>query len=102
MSARGAGHNQLLITNPERALWQAVLLQAVEEALHGPKNIAPLHRAREWQEARDYITTPSKDLAMVCALAGVEMDAVVERMRVLIDAMPAPEESLERPRKKAS
>ena len=69
------------ITNPEGGLWQAVLLQAVEEALHGPKNTYRLHRAREWQEARDYITTPSKDLEMVCSLAGVEMGAVVERMR---------------------
>lgn len=84
MSARGAGHGKLLVANPERALWQAVLLQAVEEALHGPKNVSPLHRAREWQEARDYITTPSEDLAMVCSLAGVQMDAVVDRMRVRI------------------
>lgn len=72
------------ITNPERGLWQAVLLQAVEEALHGPKNVSPLHRARMWREARDYITTPSKDLAMVCSLAGVEMDAVVERAQALL------------------
>ncbi len=70
------------ITNPEQALWQAVLLQAVEEALQGPKNVTRLQRAREWQEARDYITTPSKDLAMVCAMAGVEMEALVERMLI--------------------
>ena len=70
-----------VISNPERALWQAVLLQAVEEALTGPKNVTRLHRARMWQEARDYITTPSEDLAMVCAMAGVEMEAVVERMQ---------------------
>lgn len=90
------------ITNPERALWQAVLLQAVEEALHGPKNTYRLHRAREWQEARDYITTPSKDLEMVCAMAGVEMDAVVERMRVQIEKAPSPEEPADRPRRKAA
>ncbi|WP_137111943.1 hypothetical protein [Rhodobacter sp. SY28-1] len=70
------------IANPERALWQAVLLQAIEEALHGPKSVSTLHRAREWQEARDYITTPSEDLEMVCSLAGVEMEAVVERMKL--------------------
>jgi hypothetical protein len=69
------------ITNPERALWQTVLLQAIEEALNGPKNATKAQRDQMWQEARDYITTPSNDLAMVCALAGVEADAVVERMR---------------------
>lgn len=87
------------ITNPERGLWQAVLLQAVEEALHGPKNATPYQRPLMWREAREYITTPSKDLEMVCSLAGVEMEAVVERMRVQIAAMPAPEEMVERPRK---
>lgn len=69
-------------TNPERALWQMVLLQAVHEALHGPKGVRRMHSARLWQDARDYITTPSKDLEMVCSMAGVEMDALVERIKL--------------------
>lgn len=63
-----------IISNPERALWQMVLFQAVHDALHGPKGVPRMQFARMRQEARDYITTPSKDLAMVCAMAGVEMD----------------------------
>lgn len=69
------------ISNPERALWQMVLHQAVHDALHGPKGIPRMQFGQRWQEARDYITSPSEDLAMVCAMAGVDMEAVVERMR---------------------
>jgi hypothetical protein len=61
-----------------------VLFLAVHDALHGPKNVPKQKLARLWQEARDYITAPSEDLAMVCAMAGVNMDAVIERMRVHI------------------
>jgi hypothetical protein len=69
------------IINPERALWQMVLHQAVHDALHGPRGDIKTRYAELWQEAREFIVTPSEDLAMVCAMAGVEMDAVIERMR---------------------
>ena len=75
------------ITNPEQALWQEVLYLAVQEALYGPKNVLRVHHARMWREARDYLTTPSRDLAMVCALAGVDMEAVIDRMRFKLDVV---------------
>jgi hypothetical protein len=91
----------LSITNPERALWQTVLFHAIDEALHGPKNVNRLHFARMCHEARDYITKPNKDLAMVCAMAGVEVEAVIDQMRVQIANAPSPEELAEGPRKAA-
>lgn len=81
-----------VINNPERALWQMVLLQAVHDALHGPKGVPPYQRARMWKEARANVTKPSENLAMVCAMAGVEMNVVVQRMWVQIDKALTSEE----------
>lgn len=70
--------------SPERALWQAVLLRAVEDALFGPAGIQGKNtRARIGQETRDYLTHPSDDLATVCDLAGLNMDVVIDRMCLL-------------------
>lgn len=41
----------------------------------------PADKALIMREARDYLTRPSRDLAMVCTLAGVDMGAVIEAMR---------------------
>lgn len=83
----------LSATKSERELWQEVLLLAVDEALHGPKHVLDkkqkLHMCRS---ARAYITTPSRDLSMVCAFAGLDMQAVIERMRVQIANAPAVED----------
>lgn len=74
------------LATPERDLWQSVLLLAVEDALTGPKGPkgSAEYRTLQWQRARDYVTRPSKDLAEVCGLAGVDMEAMIERMRVQI------------------
>lgn len=92
--------------SPERAMWQMVLLLAVEDALTGPKGVKGDHEHRDphlhWHRARLYVTKPSKDLAMVCALAGVEMDALIARMKVRLAGVPTPEEMVECPRKKAA
>lgn len=87
--------------NPQRALWQAVLAQAVEDALYG----APLsdsgsgdkqHRIRATKSTRDWLTTPSRDLAEVCHLAGLDPQAVMQHMRKRIAEAPTPEELVAR------
>jgi hypothetical protein len=52
-----------------------------------PHSVLHLPHARMGREARDYITKPSQDLAMVCALAGVDMDAVNDRFRAKIEKL---------------
>lgn len=70
------------ITNPERALWQEVLLRTIADARLDPSSWPiPASAYDETAEARRYLTTPSEDLAAVCCMAGVEMEALVERMR---------------------
>lgn len=67
---------------PERELWQSVLLRAVEDALsEPPKGSANAKRRHEILDARTYLTRPSKDLSHVCSLAGVDMEALIDRMR---------------------
>ncbi|SIS57093.1 hypothetical protein [Phaeovulum vinaykumarii] len=68
--------------NPERNLWLEVLYRTVEDATKGPRHTPTAHdKVRIKESARDYLTRPSRDLAMVCALAGVDMGAVIEAMR---------------------
>ncbi len=90
--------------SPAKELWQEVLLRAVEDALFGPRHVQK--RATKiilCKEARDYLTQPSRDLSMVCNLAGLDMQAVIDRMRVRIAKAPAPEElASERRRNRAS
>lgn len=87
-----------VISNPERALWQMVLHQVVHDALLGPKGVPRMQFAQRWQEARAYVANPSEDLAMVCAMAGVEMDSLIERMQVQVSNLVAPETTAARSR----
>lgn len=67
----------------ERALWSEVLIVAFRDAARG----ATLTRLREDRHvsyhnaaagrAQRYLTSPSRDLATVCSLAGVEMEKVI-------------------------
>lgn len=59
-------------------------------------------RIRDTQAARDYLTTPSKDLATVCSLAGLDMQAVIEQMRKQIVAAPTPVELIGKPKPRKS
>ncbi|MDR7125550.1 hypothetical protein [Pseudotabrizicola sp. 4114] len=80
---------------PEQDLWQNVLLLVVQDALHGSVSDSsklPTRRAHACQSARDYLTTPSLDLSMVCAMAGLDMQAVIDNMTRQIAAAPSPEE----------
>ncbi len=76
-------------------LWSAVLLNAIEEAVHGiSRSFAGNEhkRIRANIEAREYITVPNRGFNEVCHLAGVDPEAVRERvMKRLADA-PTPEE----------
>ncbi|MCF8483829.1 MAG: hypothetical protein K9G71_01360 [Rhodobacteraceae bacterium] len=88
--------------SPEQDLWQSVLLAIVEDALFGSlRRVTPrqgaeernaIARTTDCQTARDYLTRPSRDLATVCALGGLDMWAVIEHMTRQIAAAPSPEE----------
>lgn len=61
----------------DQALWGAVIAQAISDAtciymLGVSAKVRPLEADR----ARRWLTKPNKDFATVCALAGVEPDAV--------------------------
>jgi hypothetical protein len=72
-------------SDPQSALWLAVLLRAVEDALRPIKTgNNGLSREKQMQDARDYVTTPSRDLLMVCNLAGLDMEAFIDRMKLKI------------------
>lgn len=81
--------------NPESTLWQTVLLLTIDDALKGVSQQGANYKGTAArvcmiEEARRYLTTPSRDLAQVCALAGMEMRAVIDRMKVKIAAAPCP------------
>ncbi len=61
---------------PERTLWLAVLRQAFHDACVLPKG-------RERDEARHWLSHPSRDLTLVSALAGLSAEAVMARARAL-------------------
>lgn len=89
MFEREPGHS------PERELWQVVLMTAIDDAVSGVPATScpnPARRVRMTIEARAYITTPSRDLSMVCTLAGLDPAAVLDRMRARIAAAPSIEE----------
>lgn len=73
----------------ERDLWQEVLLRQIADARLDPAFWpVPEGAQNETAEARCYLTTPSKDLDTVCALAGVEMNALIDRMRKQLANVP--------------
>lgn len=83
----------------ERDLWQEVLLRTIEDAILGPVQVDETAKPRIIAQARRYLTTPGKDLAMVCSFAGIDMGALIERMKKQIREAPAPKELLAAPRK---
>ena len=79
--------------NPEKALWQEVLLRVVDDALNGPIGVTgPENKMGEIRAARRYLTQPSQNLDTVCALAVMDMGFVMDRMRKLIAHASSPEE----------
>ena len=69
-------------TNDERQLWNAVILQAIDDAA------CSLGRSRqrdlEIMRARSWLTSPNRDFAEVCNLAGQESDPIRTKARRLI------------------
>jgi hypothetical protein len=83
----GAGYRM------SRELWQAVLVRTVMDAVLGVANESSRAvSVRLCEEARRYLTRPSRDLAQVCALADMDMDSVLDRMRKQIANALTPEE----------
>ena len=75
-----------------RDLWQSVLLQAVEDALIGipaRSGMDPARRAAEINAARRYLTKPSEQLDLLCNLAGLNTQAVIDRMKIRIADAPS-------------
>lgn len=89
--------------SPQRDLWQSVLLVTIQDALYGPAAADVSHKIARTQvcaQARHYLTQPSDDLAEVCGLAGIDMQALIDRLRPQIAAAPSPEELAETPGRK--
>ncbi|SEN53356.1 hypothetical protein SAMN04488103_105297 [Gemmobacter aquatilis] len=66
----------------EKNNWQEMLFRTITDARLKPSrhNVAD-DFVSEAMGAYRYLTTPSKDLAMLCALAGVDMGALVQKMQ---------------------
>lgn len=79
--------------NPEKNFWREVLYRFVCDALEGPRDIHDReNKIKQCRDARDYLTRPSRDLSMVCNLAGLDMQPVIDRMKAQIAKAPTPEE----------
>ena len=69
----------------ETQLWLEVLNRAVLDSRLEPEPGAVSPRqAIVVKDARTYLTTPSKDLAAVCAMAGADMEALIDRMKLRV------------------
>lgn len=87
--------------SPETGLWQEVLFRAVLDARLSPDLWPVPHRHRnDCIAARAYLTHPSEDLAMVCSMAGVDMVALIERVRAQIEKAPPSEALVPVPRRR--
>ena len=78
---------------PHRALWQTVLFEAVNDAIHGPTtgthgNRTPRDRLATWKRDRAYVLDGGKDFAAVCHLVGVDPVATREAVARQCEAKP--------------
>lgn len=74
---------------PENGLWQEVLLRVITDARLEPSSWpVPTSACNETTEAREYLTTPSDDLAQVCSFAGVDIQALLVRMQGRVAKVP--------------
>ena len=72
----------------EAQLWLEVLHRAVLDARLEPECPAMTPRqALEVKDARSYLTTRTKGLADVCAMAGVDMEALIDSMKLRVAAV---------------
>lgn len=77
-----------------KCLWMEVLQVAVQDALEGVpgQRHDVAKRIQKIEDARLLLTTPSEDLEIICSLAGLDWDAVLERMKRKIADAPTPTE----------
>lgn len=67
------------MTTPEQRLWQTVLIQAINDALHDDPYSPENTRAK--REAISWLTRGTADFREVCSLAGFDPDHVREAWR---------------------
>lgn len=70
----------------ESALWSAVVSQAISDATANVSSVGPSGYKTAVllrDQARRWLLSGSKDFRLVCEFAGLEPDAVRERVRVL-------------------
>ncbi len=66
--------------SPEVALWQAVLIQALEDATSRSKQKKKTHYRKQ---ARKWLKNPDNDLKKICLLAGVKHDSLINLINQL-------------------
>lgn len=83
-----------MIERGAQYLWMQVLHAAIEDAFQGVRGSSndTAKRLRKVIDARDYLTKPNTDFDTVCALAGMDADAVRTRMQAKLRDAPTPEE----------
>ncbi len=97
--------DNLSATEARENLWRSVLVNAIEEAIFGisRSNYSnPKTRVTHIIEARAYVTVPNRDFDMVCSLAGLDPDAVRERVAQQLATAASPEELLNSASRKPS
>ena len=90
-----------MISSSQRTMWQAALLQTIDDAINGvagPSREAD-KRLKQIKAARLYLTEPNEDCDMVCAMAGIDPDALRRRIQILLVDAATPEELVSRKRK---
>lgn len=93
MSEEAFTYNEDLGTVEGREnLWRAVLRQVIAEAGGmGIKDETPAGRARAIAEARAYLTEYNRDFNTVCSLAGLDPEAVRDRVKRQLANAQSPE-----------
>ena len=66
------------MVNAERQLWNAVILMAFTDAEY---DLHDKQKLWDRDKARKYLTTPSKDLFLVCEYAGIMMQSVIDKAK---------------------
>ena len=86
-------YSETISVSGEPSLWLQVIMQAIQDAaripvlqqmldnpLNKPQRLSAIKAELfEAQRSLSWLTTPSADLTEVCCLAGIEVDAVLDR-----------------------
>ena len=83
------------LRSPQHAFWQAVLLAAVQDAIHGIPSVVNVKsaqlRAVANHRARAYVLMPNADFNQVCHLAGFDPISLREVMTRICAQHPLPD-----------